>query len=323
MSDSGAPGRAGAQAELTDVDFVVAGSAHGQRLDRALRDALLGSAWSRVRRAIETGKVRVDGHVVTDTGAPVSTGQRVELRHSTPKLRKSGEQIRIVHADRDVVVVDKPAGVSTVPFEPGEQGTLVDLVRHDLQKRDGRTQAPLGVVHRIDKETSGLVMFARTLPAKRHLKQQLRFHSVHRRYVALVHGECTAGTLRSRLVEDRGDGLRGSTDHPTLGQPAVTHVAVLEHFEGVTLVECRLETGRTHQIRIHLSEAGHPLVGERVYVRGFAGPLLDAPRLMLHARELGFVHPRTEQAVRFSADVPEDMQRVIAGLSQVPGRSRS
>lgn len=310
-------------AELTDADFVVAAVADGQRLDRAVRDACPGCAWSRVRRAIETGKVRLDGRVVTDIGATVSAGQRVELRLAAPRPNRDSADSRIVHADRDVVVVDKLAGISTVPFEPGEQGTLIDRVRRDLVRRDGRAQPPLGVVHRLDKETSGLVMFARTLPAKRHLKQQLRVHSVHRRYVALVHGDCPAGTLRSRLVEDRGDGLRGSTDNPKLGQPAVTHVSVLERFVGATLVECRLETGRTHQIRIHLSEAGHPLVGERVYVRGAAGPRIDAPRLMLHARELGFVHPRTEAEVRFSAEVPEDMLRVIAGLSPESARARS
>jgi 23S rRNA pseudouridine1911/1915/1917 synthase len=288
---------------LRDVDFVVSDHAHGARLDRALRDASPGSAWSRVRRAIETGKVRVDELPVTDPGAVVSAGQRVELRLAAPRTRATPRiGCEIVFADRDVVVVNKPPLLSTVPFEPSEQGTLVDLVRRELSRRDSRSQPPLGVVHRLDKETSGLVMFARSVPAKRHLKQQLRFHSVHRRYL-------------SRLVEDRGDGLRGSTDNPKLGQPAVTHVSVLARGSGVTLVECRLETGRTHQIRIHLSEAGHPLVGERVYVRGWDGARVEAPRLMLHAKELGFVHPRTEEQVRFAADMPEDMAAVVARMT--------
>lgn len=157
-------------------------------------------------------------------------------------------------------------------------------------------------------------MFARSLAAKRQLKQQFRVHSVHRRYVALVNGALGSRTLRSRLVKDRGDGLRGSTSNPKLGQIAVTHVRPRETLAGATLVECRLETGRTHQIRIQLSEAGHPIVGERVYVRDYARPLIDAPRLMLHAAELGFLHPATGRPLRFSEALPADMQAVLERL---------
>jgi 23S rRNA pseudouridine1911/1915/1917 synthase len=274
-------------------------------------------AWSRVRRAIETGKVRVDGERVMDPTSRVRAGQRIELALSARSASpRDADGLRVVHADRDVVVVDKPPGLSTVPFDENEKDTLMDRLRAQLSRTERRALPPLGVVHRLDKETSGLVMFARTLPAKRHLKQQLRVHSVHRRYVALVHGAFRGQSFRSRLVDDRGDGLRGSTENPKLGQLAVTHALVLEELAGATLVECRLETGRTHQIRIHLAEAGHPLVGERVYVRGFHGPVLDAPRLMLHARELGFVHPRTESALRLSTPVPDDMARVVAKLSR-------
>jgi len=300
---------------LRDTAFVVAAEADGQCLDRVLRDAQPGSAWSRVRRAIETGKVSLDGRRVTDTTLRVSAGQRVELRLAARAAAAVPLPFRVVHSDRDVVVVDKAPFVSTVPFE-GERDTLVDLVRAELARLEGRALPPLGVVHRLDKETSGLVMFARTLPAKRHLKQQLRFHQVHRRYVALVHGDMPAQTLSSRLVEDRGDGLRGSTDNPKLGQPAVTHVTVLERLPRATLVECRLETGRTHQIRIHLAEAGHPLVGERVYTRGYGGELISAPRFMLHAKELGFTHPRTEREVRWEAPAPEDLLEMVARLAR-------
>lgn len=302
--------------ELKNASFTVPERSDGACLDRVVRDALPGAAWSRVRRAVETGKVSVDGQRVTDPTARVRAGQAVELRVAARATVAAPRcAFRIVHADRDVVVVDKPPLVSTVPFDAGERDTLVDLVRAELSRREQRAIPPLGVVHRLDKETSGLIMFARTLPAKRHLKQQLRFHSVFRRYVALVHGELEGRSFRSRLVEDRGDGLRGSTGNPRLGQLAVTHVSVLERLENATLVECRLETGRTHQIRIHLAEAGHPLVGERVYSRGFTGSLLEAPRLMLHARELGFVHPRNDEQVRFEAPIPADMARVIAALT--------
>lgn len=295
---------------MKDLAFSVPEAAAGQCLDRVLRDALGGIAWSRVRRALETGKVTLDGARVSDGSLRVVAGQKIELRLSA-KHEPNAPALRIEYADRDVVVVDKTPFVSTVPFEPGEKGTLVDLARQALSKRENRQLPPLGVVQRLDKETSGLVVFARTLPAKRHLKQQLRFHRVHRVYHALAHGEVLSRTFCSSLVEDRGDGLRGSTDNPRLGQPAVTHVRVLERFENASLIECRLETGRTHQIRIHLAEAGHPLLGERVYVRGFSGEVLEAPRVMLHAKELGFVHPRTERELRFESPLPEDMLRFI------------
>jgi 23S rRNA pseudouridine1911/1915/1917 synthase len=222
----------------------------------------------------------------------------------------------LVYLDGQVVVVRKPAGISTVPFDERETGTLSELVQA-LLKRRGGPGAELGVVHRIDKETSGLVLFARTLAAKRTLKQQFRFHSVERRYVALAHGAVRAATHRSRLVQDRGDGRRGSTENPELGRDSVTHVRPLEALAGATLIECRLETGRTHQIRIHLSEAGHPLLGERVYGRDFRGARIEAPRLMLHAFELGFEHPSTGKPMHFEEPMPGDMERVVQGLRRV------
>jgi 23S rRNA pseudouridine1911/1915/1917 synthase len=159
-----------------------------------------------------------------------------------------------------------------------------------------------------------LLVFARTLAAKRHLANQMRFHTVQRRYLAIAHGSVTRQTFRSRLVADRGDGLRGSTRLPNVGVQAVTHVEPVQQLVGATLVSCRLETGRTHQIRIHLSEAGHPLVGERVYVRGFDGPVIAAPRLMLHAAVLGFIHPATGRPVCFNDPLPADMLDLIERL---------
>jgi 23S rRNA pseudouridine1911/1915/1917 synthase len=159
-------------------------------------------------------------------------------------------------------------------------------------------------------------VLCRTRGAKEALQQQFRARKVHRRYLALVHGHCRSQTLSSRLVTDRGDGRRGSTQNPLLGREAVTHVRLLERFSNASLVECRLETGRTHQIRIQLSEAGHPLVGERVYVRNHDLPpgAASAQRQMLHASELGFVHPATGRTLTFSAPLPEDMERVLREL---------
>jgi 23S rRNA pseudouridine1911/1915/1917 synthase len=233
----------------------------------------------------------------------------------------------IVHVDAQVVVVDKRSGVSTVPFDEHETGTLDEMVRAWLSSRGGRKHSSgrpaLGVVHRLDKETSGLIVFTRTWLAKTSLTSQFRSHTVVRRYLAIAAGDVQAQTIRSEIFADRGDGLRG-TRRPGRrgqgqGQRAVTHVAPLERLPGpATLVECHLETGRTHQIRIHLSEAGHPLLGERVYVRDFRDPMLPAPRTMLHAAELGFVHPATEEDVRWSSGPPEDFQRVLSNLRGGP-----
>lgn len=303
--------------------FVVGKAESGRRLDAALK-ALSGLSWEHARRAIASGKVSVDGATVTDGARTVTRGARLRIDERAPGKR--AEQLRaleIVHVDHAVVVVMKPAGVSTVPFgdESPEEArqTLDALVRATLARMIGSRGRPeLGVVQRLDKETSGLIVFARTLAAKKHLAQQLRVHSVHRRYLALAHGLVSSGTLRSRLVENRGDGLRGSTENPKLGQLAVTHVEALERLGGATLVGCRLETGKTHQIRIHLSESGHPLVGERVYVRRYPGPQIAAPRLMLHAAELGFVHPTTGRDVRFEGEPPEDFRGKLAELRR-PG----
>jgi 23S rRNA pseudouridine1911/1915/1917 synthase len=294
---------------------VVTPEQDGIALDRLLRELLPGKSWNDARRLVTSGKVNVDGQRVLEPTTRLKAGCQVELRMSAPKPRLSSalEPSVIVHADSQVVVVRKPAGISSVPYDEHETGTLDELV-HRLLKRRGGSEAPLGVVHRLDKDTSGLLVFARTLTAKRVLKQAFRVHAVQRRYLALVHGHPREQRYESRLVKDRGDGRRGSTRHTELGREAITHVKPLERFAEASLIECRLETGRTHQIRIHLSEAGHPLLGDRVYTHGYGGPLLPAPRLMLHAAELGFEHPTSGRPLHFEEPLPADMAAVLAVL---------
>lgn len=316
---SDAAGRA-----LQDSEFVVQGADGRGRmpLDRALRSRI-GGSWESARRLVRTGKVRVDDMVVMDPTTLVADGTRVAIRMAAPKPQKPqaiGES-DVVYVDAHVVVVEKPAGISTVrhPTEPITSEPLDELVRAFIRRTHrGGSVGPLGVVQRLDKETSGLLVFTRTVSARDALRRQFRDHSVHRRYVAVAHGSVAARTFSSWLVEDRGDGLRGSTTNPKLGRNAVTHVRVIERLRGATLVECALETGRTHQIRIHLSEAGHPIVGDRVYVREFAGPTIAAPRLMLHAAELGFLHPHDGRPMEFVQAVPDDMARLIDELRTPP-----
>ncbi len=172
-------------------------------------------------------------------------------------------------------------------------------------------------MHRLDKETSGLVVFALTAAAERDLGKQLRAHTVGRRYVALVRGHPQDRRIESSLVRDRGDGRRGS-GAASEGQHAVTHVHVLEHLRDFALVECRLETGRTHQVRIHLGEQGTPLCGERVYDRPLRGqPAPDdsgARRPMLHAATLAIDHPVSGRRMEWEAPLPEDMQILLRRL---------
>jgi 23S rRNA pseudouridine1911/1915/1917 synthase len=283
-------------------------------LDRWLRELLPGKSWNEVRRLARTGKIFIDGAPLLDPTRLVAAGAEIELRQNAPRATRTPALPRsaILHLDAQIVVVEKPPGISTVPYDENEHGTLDQLVMETISERGRR--APLGIVHRVDKETSGVVVFARTLAAKLALKNQFRFHSVGRRYVAIAHGAVSTATIASRLVKDRGDGRRGSTENDELGREAITHVKWLETLRGATLVECRLETGRTHQIRIHLAERGNPLVGERVYSKNYRGQLLPAPRLMLHARELSFEHPSTGKRLEFSQAMPQDMQSVLAAL---------
>lgn len=295
-------------------------------LARVVREALGDTevSWNKARELCRSGRVSIDGAPVMDAELRVPVGSVVAVNPTAPRLRKGVlPDDAFVHVDADVVVVNKPAGLMSVPFEHGDRDTLIDLARAALRRKGPRGFDPeLGIVHRIDIDTTGLLVFTRNLAAKRHLSGQFRAHTTHRRYIALVHGSVIGRTFESTLVRDRGDGLRGSYGHfrqargnpPPDAQHAVTHVRVLERFEQACLVECMLETGRQHQIRIHLSEAGHPLLGERVYIRDFQGARLDAPRPMLHAQELGFIHPKTGRAMRFSQNPPEDFQAVLKRL---------
>jgi len=302
----------------------------GKTLAAVVRRLLDDLPWSKARDLCRTGRVLVDGEARLDPAARVREGAEVSVDPAAPRMRQKGlSEDAMVHLDRDLVVVRKPAGIATAPFERGEKDTLVDLARVTLRRLEGgKGSPPLRVVQRLDKETSGLLVFARTRGAERHLQQQLRAHTVERRYLAIVHGKPQPGTHDSLLVPDRGDGLRGSWgsrrshrgEAPESARRAVTHVEVVERLDECSLVACSLETGRQHQIRIHLSEAGCPLVGERVYIRDYDAPLIEAGRCMLHAEVLGLIHPRTERRVRFEEPPPSDFEGLLDRLRRSQSR---
>ena len=297
----------------------------GQALAGFLRGAL-GGSWSQARSLVETGKVFVDGRRAEQAGMRLAAGQRVEVRMRAPRPRDAALEVRIVWEDAHAVVIDKPAGISTVPFEARESGTAMDRLR-EAWRRQGKaaSQVALHVVHRIDRDTSGLVVFAKSKRAELALAGQFRAHTTERRYLCVAHGAVDVRRIESRLVRDRGDGLRGSTRVPRQGKRAVTHVEALERRARGTLCAVRLETGRTHQIRIHFAEMGHPLIGETVYIRDYlrdGREPIASDRLMLHAEVLGFAHPVTGEVLRFESGPGGPTSFSMADVERVAGPTR-
>jgi 23S rRNA pseudouridine1911/1915/1917 synthase len=297
----------------------------------ALRQWLPEQSWSQIHRLVKARRVMVSGNLCLDPARRLTLRDVVKvLPHSAPPP-PTAESVRIRYVDEHVVVVEKPAGVTTTRHAEERdwparrrqiQPTLDEMLPRILAKRQrgkgrGRPQR-VRPVHRIDRETSGLLVFARTVIAERTLGQQFRQHTTQRRYLAVAQGAVAEQTISSRLVRDRGDGRRGSTTNPHLGKLAVTHVKPLERIGDYTLVECVLETGRTHQIRIHLAENGHPLCGEKVYNQPLRKPPVPdtsgAPRLALHAAELGFQHPVTGEMLAFEMPLPDDLQEFLRRL---------
>ncbi len=309
----------------------------GQTLAAVLRIHLPGWSWKQVRQLIAQRRCTIDGQLCLDDARRLNEGEVVALSRPhpiDPSATPTGLVLR--HLDDQLVVVEKPSGMNTVRH-PAEREwserrrrqspTLEDLTQFAIARRKQREvkQLPrLRIVHRLDKETSGLVVFARTPIAERELGRQFHAHTVTRRYLAVIHGVLPPQTIRSFLVRDRGDGRRGSTPNAGVGKEAITHIAVEDRLGDYTLLSCRLETGRTHQIRIHLSETGHPVCGEAVYNRKPHGPVIPdasgAPRLALHAVELGFVHPETGEELHWEMPLPDDLSGLVAELRQRASR---
>lgn len=295
------------------------GLALGSFLKRNLPDR----SWRSVKDLIASGKVDINGLRTTDPGARLSPGLTVHLNMSTPRIGTPAaierQNVQVVFEDESLIIVNKPSGLSSIPYEGEVMDTVLDAIRRHW-KAKAISRQMLRVVHRIDRATSGLLVMARTHAAEKGLAKQFRAHTIEREYLCVAHG-ITPPELRieSRLVKDRGDGLRGSTQHPTLGKHAVTHLKTLETLANgqASLCSIRLETGKTHQIRIHLSEQGNPLLGEQVYIRDFtktgATPL-PCDRLLLHAATLGFNHPITSRWLRFSAPPPADFDTPLQAL---------
>lgn len=310
-----------------------------QTVAAGLRDWLPGQSWSAVRRLLTTRRVTINGNLCVDAGRRLRLTDVVKLLPESAAPPPGEHDVKVRYLDRHLIVVEKPSGMTTTRHaEEREmssrrrqlQPTLDEFLPRLIAKMErgkrgkgeksekGKKNLKIRPVHRLDRDTSGLLVFARTAEAQKHLEQQFRVHSIQRRYLAVVRGAVEVQTISSRLVRDRGDGRRGSTTLPEVGKHSVTHVRPIERLGDYTLIECRLETGRTHQIRIHLSELGHPLCGDKVYgqplFRAGEPDTSGAPRLALCAVELGFVHPTTGETMLFETPPPCDFDEFVRRL---------
>jgi 23S rRNA pseudouridine1911/1915/1917 synthase len=272
--------------------FEVAPDEAGLRLDQVVPRHVAGLSRRKARAVIDLGGVFVDRARVKVAGRPVRAGQLIEV-HVGGAITREGPPLApsIVHVDDHVIIADKPAGLVTAPTPESDRGDLLD----QLSAQFGEVY----LVHRIDLPTSGLLVFARTRDANKQLGDAFVRHDIDREYRAVAIGAVGAQTI----------------DRPIQGKRAVTHIEVLEPLAGATLLAARLETGRTHQIRLHLAGLGTPVAGDTQHGGETARTFVPrAPRLALHAAVLGFTHPATGARVRFARDVPDDLAAWIARL---------
>jgi 23S rRNA pseudouridine1911/1915/1917 synthase len=288
----------------------------GQRLDQALSLLLPQFSRSRLAQWIRDRRIELDGHAVLPK-TKVWGGEKVAVHPAADPAATAATAeaiaLDVVYEDATVLVVAKPAGLVVHPGRGNWSGTLLNALLAHAPQLAALPRA--GIVHRLDKETSGLLVVAKSLEAQTSLVRQLQARTVKREYLALVHGRVARdGTVEAPIGRHPVQRTRMAV--AARGRPSITHYAVLQHFAHATLLRCRLETGRTHQIRVHMQSLGHPLVGDPVYgKKRSADPLLTAfARQALHAERLAFIHPVSGETVKWQAPPPADMQALIAAL---------
>ena len=299
------------------------------RLDLAV-SRTFGLSRRAAREAVRAGRVDVNGVAADEPGADVGEDAKLALAPDRPARYRVRSRLEVLAEDPDFLIVEKPAGLLTVPTAEQEKDTLHARVLDYLHHRFHRRPTAF-VVHRLDRDTSGAVVFARTREALHFLQDLFKRHDIEREYAAIVEGSLPdSGVFSADLVRDRGDLRRGVARRGEPGKRAVTRYRALERLAGATLVSVELETGRTHQVRVHFSEAGHPVLGDRVYgSRQSTADSRQFPRQMLHARRLGFAHPRTGERVRAESPLPSDFLEALERLRRKqkrpgnPGRRES
>jgi 23S rRNA pseudouridine1911/1915/1917 synthase len=304
-------------------------SCGGERLDKALAQAS-GLSRERIKALLAEGRITIDGAPARQASIKPGAGAAwsIAVPPSAPATAQAQDlPLTIVHEDEDLIVVDKPAGLVVHPAAGNLDGTLVNALLHHCAGRlsgIGGVARP-GIVHRIDKDTSGLLVVAKSDRAHEGLARQFADHSIERAYLAVCcgHPVPASGTIRGAIARSTTDrkkmALVAARDEGRRGKHAVTHYRVLERLSGAALVECRLETGRTHQVRVHLASIGHALLGDPVYGRPPASlrPLLadlGFRRQALHAARLGFFHPVSGEHLAFASQLPDDLRELILAL---------
>jgi 23S rRNA pseudouridine1911/1915/1917 synthase len=306
------------------------------RLDKFLGQSFTEFSRARFQKLIADGHVSVEGKICEDSGFKLKPGQIVAIEipeAAPPEPQAENIELEIVFEDKDLIVINKPAGLVVHPGAGNETGTLVNaLIAHcgDSLSGIGGVKRP-GIVHRLDKETSGLLVIAKNDKAHQGLSEQFAAHGrdgkMEREYLALVWGQLArrAGTIATGIERSSANRLKMAVSKSETAKDAITHYEVEKLFAACSLIRCRLETGRTHQIRVHMSHLGHPLLGDGVYGSGFLSSKsklsLEAQTALanlrgqaLHAAILGFDHPRTGKHLRFEAAVPEVMAKLVQAV---------
>lgn len=307
------------------IDLVLAADAAGWRLDRALAVSLPILSRERLKGLISDGQVLVNGRLLRDPAVKMKGGEAVVVRIPLARPAAAEAQdipLTILFEDAHLLVVDKPAGLVVHPAAGNLDGTLVNALLHHCAGRlsgIGGVARP-GIVHRIDKDTSGLLVVAKTDPAHVGLAEQFAKHAIGRRYKAVVAGRPVppAGRIATNLARSDANRQKVAVVAPPRGKHAITHYRMLEPLRGGAMVECRLETGRTHQVRVHMAHIGHPLIGDPAYGRGLMADVcreLGFHRQALHAAELQFIHPVTGENLAFESVLPADIQALASRLA--------
>lgn len=297
-----------------------------KRIDAIIAGKIDDVSRSYVQKLIEDGKVTVNGSLETSKKIKLKPGDHILVEMPEPEVLEAKAEdipIDIVYEDDDLMIINKPIGMVVHPAPGNYTGTLVNALMFHADKLSSINGVVRpGIVHRIDKDTSGLLMIAKTDHAHKSLAAQLKEHTIKRKYIALVHGSISSetGTINAPIGRSPKDRLKMAVNERN-GKDAVTHFTVIERFKDYAFIECQLETGRTHQIRVHMAYIGHPLLGDMTY--GVKKPKIKNDGQLLHAKTLGFVHPRTGEYMEFDSEIPELFHVMIKKIKGVEGGPRA